>query len=289
LTAPSVSITYLTPATATPGASAVTFAATQPLQTVSAPQTITITNTGGNPLQIGGLTFAGSSSPLATDAPEDFLIGSSTCFGSIAYEESCQVTVRFAPQNEGAQTGTLRILGNMGAGATVVTLSGTGGTLPQGPQGATGAQGTEGSTGAQGAQGASGAQGAKGETGAGGQAGATGPQGLAGEAGKTGAIGPQGPKGERGPRGLTATYVCHPRRRKGSYKEACFVSVTVPHGAAATAKVERHGVTYASATVARAGGASTLVLKAERNVPAGRYILVLTGKHGTSLETVTID
>lgn len=284
-TAPSVSITYLTPATATPAASAVTFPATQPLQTVSAPQTIAITNTGGNPLQISGITFAGSPSPLPTDAPEDFLIGSSTCFGSIAYEESCQVTVRFAPQNEGAQTGTLQILGDMGAGPTVVTLSGTGGTLPQGPQGATGAEGS---------QGTSGMQGAKGETGAAGQAGATGPQGPAGEAGKTGATGPQGvagpqgPKGERGPRGLTATYVCHPRQRNGKYKEACFVSVTVPPGATASAKVERHGVTYASAIVGRTTGASALLLKAERKVPAGRYILVLAGKHGTSLETVTI-
>ncbi|MFZ1924598.1 MAG: choice-of-anchor D domain-containing protein, partial [Solirubrobacteraceae bacterium] len=284
-TAPSVSITYLTPATATPGASAVTFPATQPLQTVSAPQTITIANTGGNPLQISGITFAGSPSPLPTDAPEDFLIGSSTCFGSIAYEESCQVTVRFTPQSEGAQTGTLRILGDMGAGPTVVTLAGTGGALPQGHQGATGTEGS---------QGTSGMQGAKGETGAGGQAGATGLQGPAGEAGKTGAIGPQGsigpqgPKGERGPRGLTATYVCHPRQRNGKYKEACFVSVTVPPGVTASAKVERHGVTYASAIVGRTTSASVLLLKAERKVPAGRYTLVLTGKHGTSLETVTI-
>jgi hypothetical protein len=173
----------------------------------------------------------------------------------------------------------------MGAGPTVVTLSGTGGTLPQGPKGATGAEGP---------QGTSGAQGAKGETGAAGQAGATSSQGLAGEAGKAGAVGPQGasgpqgPKGERGPRGSTAIYVCHPRQRNGKYKEACFVSVTVPSGAAATAKVERHGVTYASATFDRTRSASTLLLKAERKVPAGRYTLVLTGKHGRSLETVTI-
>jgi hypothetical protein len=202
------------------------------------------------------------------------------------------VTVRFAPQNEGAQTGTLRILGNMGVGPTVVTLSGIGGKLPQGAQGAAGAEGS---------QGASGAQGVKGETGAAGQAGAAGSQAPAGEAGKAGAAGsqgvigpqgatgPQGPKGERGPRGLTATYVCHPRQRNGKYKEACFVSVTVPPGAAATAKVERHGVTYASAAFGRTTSASTLLLKAERNVPAGRYTLVLTGKHGRSLETVTID
>jgi hypothetical protein len=293
-TAPSVSITYLTPATAIPGGSALTFGVTQPLQTVSAPQTITITNTGGNPLQISGLTFAGSPSPLSTDAPEDFLIGSSTCFGSIAYEESCQVTVRFAPQNEGTQTGTLRILGNMGAGATVVTLSGTGGTLPQGPQGntgATGAQGPQGNDGSQGPQGASGAQGAKGETG---QAGAAGLQGPAGEGGKAGAsgiqgaTGPAGPRGGRGPRGLTATYVCHPRQLHGKYKEACFVSVGSASRAASVAKVERDGVTYASATINHALGAAGLQLKADRNVPAGRYTLVLVSKHGVSRQRITI-
>jgi glycine rich protein/collagen triple helix repeat protein len=285
-TAPSVSITYLTPATATLDASAVVFPATQPLQTVSAPQTITITNTGGNPLQISGITFAGSPPPLSTDAPEDFLVGSSTCFGSIAYEESCQVTVRFAPQNEGAQTGTLRILGNMGAGPAVLTLSGTGGTLPQGPQGDTGAQGTTG------APGSTGEQGVKGEAGAAGQSGTVGPQGPAGEVGKTGATGPQGPdgpKGEKGPRGLTATYVCHPRRRKGSYKEACFVSVGSASRAAVTARVERHGVTYASATInPSTAGAAGLLLKADRKLVAGRYTLVLTSKHGTSRETITI-
>ncbi len=299
-TAPSVSITYLTPATATPGSSAVTFSATQPLQTVSAPQTIKLTNTGGNPLQISGVTFADSTSPLSTDAPEDFLIGSSTCFGAIAYEESCEVTVRFAPQNEGAQTGTLQILGNMGAGPTVVQLSGTGGSLPQGPQGpqgstgatgaqgaqgATGAQGPQGATGAQGSTGATGAQGARGEAGAGGQAGAAGPQGPAGAPGKQG---PAGPRGERGPRGLTATYVCHPRRRHGSYKEACFVSIRTPPGAASSARVQRDGVTYASATIAGAAGERALLLKAVRRVPAGRYTLVLSGRRGTSSETIAI-
>jgi Glycine rich protein len=255
-TPPSVSITYLMPATATPGAPAVTFPATQPLQTVSAPQTITITNTGGDPLQISGITFAGSPSPLSTDAPEDFLIGSSTCFGSIAYEESCRVTVRFAPQNEGAQTGTLRILGNMGTGPTVVTLSGTGGALRQGETGVTATQG------------ASGAPGAK------------------GEAGVAGPKGPAGPKGKRGPQGLTAEYTCHPRERHGKYKNACFVRLvsTSASNAAVKATLERKGVVYASG----APSEGRLVLAARRPVPAGRYTLVLAAKHGTSSETVTI-
>jgi hypothetical protein len=258
-TAPSVTISYATPATATTSTSTVSFAGTQPLDTVSAPQTIKITNEGGNPLALGSETFGGSNPVLSSDHPEDFLIGSSSCLSAIAFEESCELTVRFDPQEAGTSTATLLLTGNVGSQPTTIELNGTGGTLPQGETGAQGSQGT------------------------------TGAQGTKGEAGKTGATGPQGPKGDRGPRGLTATYVCHPRRRNGKYKEACFVSLIVPPGAATTAKVERDGVTYASATFGHTTAVAALLLKAERKVSAGRYTLVLAGKHGTSLETVTID
>jgi hypothetical protein len=284
-TAPSVTITYATPSTATPSSSTVDFTGTQPLDTVSAPQKITITNEGGNPLALSAETFAGSNPVLSSDRPEDFLIGSSSCLSTIAFQQSCELTVRFDPQETGTSTAALQLDGNMGVGPTVIDLTGTGGTLPQGPQGDTGAQGTTG------AQGSTGEQGARGEAGAAGQSGAAGPQGPAGEVGKTGATGPQGPagpKGEAGPRGLTATYVCHPRRRKGSYKEACFVSVGSASRAAATARVERDGVTYASTTINPSTGATGLLLKADRKVVAGRYTLVLASKHGTSRETITI-
>jgi hypothetical protein len=293
-TAPSVSITYLTPATATPGASTAAFPGTQSLSTVSAPQTITITNTGGNPLQISGATFAGSTPALSTDAPEDFLVGSSTCLGPIAFEESCQLTVRFAPQSQGIQTGTLQILGNMGAGPTVVTLSGTGGTLPQGPQGEVGATGLQGQAGATGAQGPTGEAGATGAQGLTGLTGAIGTQGTVGETGKSGAVGPQGAqgpagaKGDRGPRGLTATYVCHPRRRHGSYRQACFVSVSSASRAAVKATLERNGQTYANWTARRSASAGGLLLTASRKVPVGNYTLVLSSPRGTSRETVTV-
>ncbi len=278
-TGPLVTISYATPATATPSVSTVSFPGTQPLDTVSAPQTIKLKNEGGSPLALSAETFADSEPTVSTDDPEAFLIGSSSCMGAIVFEGSCEVTVRFDPQVTGTSTATLQIAGNMGAGPAVIDLSGTGGTLPEGPQGATGAQG------------ATGGQGAKGEAGAAGQAGATGSQGPAGEAGKPGSTGPQGPvgpKGEQGPRGLTATYVCHPRRRHGSYKEACFVSVKNPSGAASAAKLERGGVTYASAAIDHSAGVAALLLKADCKVPAGRYTLVLSDRHGTSSETVTI-
>ncbi len=255
-TAPSVTIGYATPATATPGVSTVSFPGTQPLDTVSAPQTIKLANEGGNPLEIGAETFADSEPALSTDDPEAFLIGSSSCMGEIAFEGSCEVTVRFDPQSTGTSTATLQIAGNMGAGPTAIDLSGTGGTLPQGSQGAAGASGSLGTDG---------------------QKGATGPQGLRGQV---------GPQGARGPQGLTAEYVCHPRQGHGKYKNACFVRLVSASAskAAVKATLERKGVVYASG----ASGGGQLVLPARRAVPAGRYTLVLTGRHGTSSETVTI-
>ncbi|MGA7704853.1 MAG: glycine-rich protein [Solirubrobacteraceae bacterium] len=282
-TEPSVSITYETSSTATPESSTVVFPGTQPLSTVSAPQTITLANSGGNPLAISSETFGDSNPVLSSDHPEDFLIDSSSCLGEVGFETSCQLKVRFAPQGTGARTATLQIAGNMGAGPTTIALSGTGGTLPQGPQGEPGVTGAVGATGE---TGPGGTPGAKGENGS------QGPAGPAGEAGKPGAVGPQGPAGPRGsqgPRGLTATYVCHPRRRNGSYQEACYVSVRSASASATKATLERSGVLYASgsfkASAARDGG---LRLAASRKVSRGRYTLVLTSGLGTDRQTVTV-
>jgi hypothetical protein len=278
-TVPSVTISYRTPSTATPDSNTVTFPGTQPLSTVSTPQTITLTNEGGNPLAIGAETFEDSTPALSSDHPEDFMVDSSSCLGTVAFEQTCQLKVRFAPQATGTSTATLQIAGNMGAGPTTIVLTGTGGTLPQGPQGEVGIAGAQGQTGAAGAQGSAG------------QMGATGSAGPAGETGKPGVAGPQGPigpKGERGPKGLTATYICHPRKRHGSYREACFVSVSSASGSAVNARLERKGVTYASWTATRSASTDGLLLKASRRVPIGRYTLLLSSKHTTSSETVTV-
>ena len=151
-TEPSVTISDDTPATATPEASSISFPGVQPQSTVSAPQTITLTNTGGTPLELSAETFGDSSPALASDHPEDFLIGSSSCNGAIVFEQTCQLTVRFAPQAPGTSTATLQIDGNMGAGSTTIALSGSGGSLPQGPSGADdkGAQGPAGPQGERG-------------------------------------------------------------------------------------------------------------------------------------------
>jgi hypothetical protein len=285
-TIPSISITYPTPATATPDQTAITFPATQPQQTLSAPQTITIKNEGGNPLLINGTTFTDSTSPLATDHPEDFLIGSSSCMGPIVFEATCQLTVRFAPQGEGTRTATLQIASNAGAGPTTVALTGTGGTLPQGPTGATGPAGTSGATGATGATGSQGPAGAAGTEGPAGANGATGPTGAAGAIGPQGPAGKTGATGPRGPVGATAIEVCHRRQLHGRFLKACFVRIQSTHGSLMSAKLMRQGVVYARA--GSSGNGRQLELISRRAVSDGNYTLVLISRTATTRQAVTV-
>ena len=143
---PSVSITPLQAVLSLTAAGSLTFSGTQPLQTVSGPQSQTITNTGTAPLEINGLTFAGSD-------PQDFFVTSNGCLGAIAPAAGCVITVAFSPQASGTRTATLLIASNAPASPADVALSGTGGQLPQGPVGLTGATGPNGATGPQGAPG----------------------------------------------------------------------------------------------------------------------------------------
>jgi hypothetical protein len=250
----SVTITYKTPATATPDTSTIAFPGVQPLSSVSAPQTITLTNNGGNPLAVGAASFAGSEPVLLSDHPEDFLLGSSGCLVAVAFEANCQIHVRFAPQGTGPRTATLQIEGNMAEGPTVIALSGTGGVLPQGVQGESGAAGAPGS-------------------------GATGAAGPAGKAGLPGA---------RGARGLMASYVCHRRRLNGRFVRACFVYVPAAPTAAVKATLRRGRTVYASGSSSGARATGGLLLEAGRKVPAGRYTLLLVSRRGLSRHAVTV-
>jgi Glycine rich protein len=256
-THPSVSITYLTPATATPDKDAIAFEETQPLETLSAPQALTITNNGGDPLVISAENFVNSEPGVSSDHPKDFLIGSSSCLGPIGYQESCQLNVRFSPQGGGPETATLKILSNASDGPTLVTLSGTGGTLPQGPTGATGPQGS------------------------------TGAAGGGGKVGATGATGPKGSKGatgKQGPPGPTTAYVCHHRRGHGRYEKACFVRILDASKALVSATLTRHGVLFASSSASQ-----PLILKLQRPVASGSYTLTLAySKSSTTRQTITV-
>jgi hypothetical protein len=81
----------------------------------SAPQTLTVTNVGTRPLQIGGVTTS-----------EGFAIEGNACLGRpIAVGSGCQITVRFAPQTIGGLSGTLTIVSNAPSSPDSVSLSGS--------------------------------------------------------------------------------------------------------------------------------------------------------------------
>jgi virginiamycin B lyase len=137
----------------TPSAAALSFPGSQPLGVFSAPQSVTITNTGHGALQLSGVTVTG------TD-PDDFLISADGCTGSqLPIGGSCTVGVRFGPAIAGPRTAALAVSSNAGA-SVQVALSGTGGALPAG---ATGPAGAAGSTGATGAPGPAGPRGSAGK------------------------------------------------------------------------------------------------------------------------------
>ena len=237
---------------------------TQAQSTLSAPQTVTVENTGINALGVAGLTFGG------VDA-QDYLISSNGCLGPIAPGATCTIGVSFAPQEQGQSRATLQIttIALSGSGIsslTSVSLSGTGGELPQGPTGPTGPTG------------------------------ATGPTGPTGPAGAIGATGPSGATGAQGPAGQIELVVCRmvtkkttKRGRKVAIKvRKCttkLVSGTVKFTIAShavRATVSRAGVTYAIGRAIPAGtGNLRLVLTRQIHpLRPGHYIPTLTSRHG---------
>jgi hypothetical protein len=264
----------------------------QPQQTVSAPKSVTITNTGVGPLYLYGLTFEGADE-------DDFLAGVGSCLGPVEEGASCKVSVRFDPQGEHARTAKLVIAGNTGEAPKTVELEGTGGSLPQGPTGATGA---EGATGATGATGAEGAMGATGEPGTPGAAGATGPMGATGltgatgTTGLTGATGPAGPAGATGPAGVVQLITCERRAgANGRIVQKCKSSPSSSPikfaiaGLKLAASLSRGKVTFATGFEIGSGAETRLVLSPHRKIAKGRYVLTLKHSGVQSHETITIE
>jgi hypothetical protein len=141
---PEVTISYPVP-TAVEGASAIVFPGTQPQGVASVAKTVMLTNQGSAPLIVSGVLLAGSD-------PDDYLVDD-RCQQQVPPGSSCQIAVRFSPQAEGASSATLTLLTNTPTAPGNVSLSGTGGSLPQGP---TGPQGKPGPTGPQGKPGRTG-------------------------------------------------------------------------------------------------------------------------------------
>jgi hypothetical protein len=80
----------------------------------SAPQTVTITNTGASSLIITSIT---------TSSEFD---STNNCPASLASNNSCQATVTFTPTASGNRTGALTIVSNSGTSPQLVSLTGIG-------------------------------------------------------------------------------------------------------------------------------------------------------------------
>jgi hypothetical protein len=88
--------------TATANAGSLSFAA-QPLGTLSAPQTVVVTNTGHSNLQIQRVQMTGADL-------DDFLLSSDGCsYITLLVRESCSIGVRFAPSARGQRSATLSV------------------------------------------------------------------------------------------------------------------------------------------------------------------------------------
>jgi len=99
----------------------VTFSPTTPLNfhkqkagTTSAPQTVTLTNTGKTALSISSMKAGGQFGMT------------STCGASVAAGANCAISVTFSPKTQGAKSGTVSIKDSASSKPQVVELSGTG-------------------------------------------------------------------------------------------------------------------------------------------------------------------
>jgi virginiamycin B lyase len=101
----------------------------QPLGTFGAPRTLTVSNRGHGDLTFGNARVTG----------DDFLISSDDCSGTtVSLGGTCTLRLRFGPSAIGARAATLQLPGD---DPLTVSLSGTGGQLPQGPAGPRGPAG----------------------------------------------------------------------------------------------------------------------------------------------------
>jgi len=87
----------------------------------SAPQTATITNSGGAPLVI-----------MSAAASGNFAVSANTC-GTVPIGQSCMISVTFSPTATGTRTGVLTIMDNAPGNPHTVQLSGIGATITIAP------------------------------------------------------------------------------------------------------------------------------------------------------------
>ena len=85
----------------------------------SAPQTLTLTNNGGSPLQLNSVTLSGDFGVVA---------GSNTCpiTVALAINSACTLQVAFVPHSSGARSGNLTVVSNAPNSPQTIQLAGTG-------------------------------------------------------------------------------------------------------------------------------------------------------------------
>jgi hypothetical protein len=86
----------------------------QSVQTTSAAQAVTVTNSGSTSVTIGGITTSG-----------DFA-QANTCGTSLAAGSTCSISVTFTPTAAGSRTGTITISSNAANNPQTIGLMGTG-------------------------------------------------------------------------------------------------------------------------------------------------------------------
>jgi hypothetical protein len=91
----------------------------QPINTASAPQTVTLTNTGGATLTFSSIGITG---PDASDFAEK----TNTCGPPLAPNDSCQISVTFTPTAVGGRSAALSITDDAPGSPQTVGLAGTG-------------------------------------------------------------------------------------------------------------------------------------------------------------------
>jgi hypothetical protein len=261
---------------------------------------IVVSNIGAQAMSIWGLSLGG---PNAAD----FVITANACSGrTLAFSQSCTISVRLTPSSAGVRTATIALSDNEPSASTI-PLTGTGVAGATGPAGTNGTNGTNGSTGATGVAGPTGANGATGAagppgtdgaTGAAGPPGANGAAGTAGPPGTNGVPGATGAAGPPGPAGEVELVTCKSvTTGTGKHKQTvqkCTTKLTsspVKFTAASAdrrSSLSRAGVIYASGYTRRTRIGLQTSLVAARKLARGRYTLTLRYGRQRERETVTI-
>lgn len=93
--------------------------ANQLINTISAAQSVTVTNSGTSPLTVSGVTLTGTNAT-------DFTVASNGCSTAVAVGANCVISVTFKPTVAGSRSGALQIASNASNGNQSIPLSGTG-------------------------------------------------------------------------------------------------------------------------------------------------------------------